>query len=1025
MRGSEATSDSGRTPWGGELPLVGRRADLAALRLALDDAIDGRGRTVVLTGEAGVGKTRLLSALVDQARGRDVTVAVGRASSVESGLPYGVIGDALLPALRGIDSGTLSVLTRGVGADLRTILPGLADTRSANEPASSGDPDRKARLLWNFAQFLCRLAARSPMLLVVENGQWFDPSSTELLHFLARQISEARILVVVSYTADDGTDGGALRAAERSLAARGDASVKRLLPLTLGDTSELLRRTLGGDPAALERAASALHRRTLGNPFFIEETLKAMLAADSVRRVDDRWVGWDIDDGSLPTTVREALHERYLALPEPAQRVAAVAAVIGTRAPLFLLEGVAGLEAAQFLDAVDVLCARRVFVESANGHGPQYDFAHPLVQATVLGALSAARARALHGAVANAMERLYGDGALSHASSIATHLVRAQALGGDARSVRYLIAAGRSALERQASREAAEWLGQALAIIDGGDGAPELPASDLRALLEDLALAKQRIGGTGSARLWERAYTIAADHGDDVARSRILRRMGLAAAWAGHPTAAMRRFEESEEAARQAGRGDLAVRVRVAKGMIFQSLGQVDEGKRVLEEALPEARALGQPALIARVHRGLSQLYAWTGPSDVARAHAREALAAAEASGDRGVAWSANWAMAVIEGLTGNSAGVESFRREAQRLADELHSPMLQALTAEIAIEYASAVGNWTEGLALAERTIPVARAIARRTLLPRLLVWTGLIILARDDEARAKQLFDEAWELSGAGTSSVTDGAGPEHAIVLSDVHNVILAHTGMAAYHVALGEYQLGLELGLRGLALADRFGFAVWAIHRLLPLVAEASIWIQDWDRVEGVVRRLRHDSLALGHPLAMAWAAAAEALVFRLRDQSPTAAASMVRAAEELDAVPFVFHAARLRRNAAQLLEADGNADEALRILRLAHDVFDRVGAERELRGTRSQMRSLGVRLPPRHAQAGAGALTGRELEIARLVARRLTNKEIARELDISARTVSTHLSNMFEKLHVDSRAALADVLRDHPELAPPD
>jgi DNA-binding NarL/FixJ family response regulator len=179
-------------------------------------------------------------------------------------------------------------------------------------------------------------------------------------------------------------------------------------------------------------------------------------------------------------------------------------------------------------------------------------------------------------------------------------------------------------------------------------------------------------------------------------------------------------------------------------------------------------------------------------------------------------------------------------------------------------------------------------------------------------------------------------------------------------------------------------------------------------------------LRTQSAALDHRLGLAWAKSSEALVARLRDHHPDAARQMLEAADDLDAVPFVFHAARLRRNAAQLLEADGDPTAAIRELRRAHDVFVRIGAERELRETRSQLRSLGVRLPPRTTTAGVGSLTGRELEIARAVANRLSNKQIGAALDISARTVSTHLSNIFQKLGLDSRGALADRVRDDPQ-----
>ena len=139
-----------------------------------------------------------------------------------------------------------------------------------------------------------------------------------------------------------------------------------------------------------------------------------------------------------------------------------------------------------------------------------------------------------------------------------------------------------------------------------------------------------------------------------------------------------------------------------------------------------------------------------------------------------------------------------------------------------------------------------------------------------------------------------------------------------------------------------------------------------------------------------------------LVGRWRDNKSDVVNRLIGAAEALDQVPFVFHAGRLRRHIARLLTIDGDRDGAARELRRAHDVFLRLGAALELRLTREAMRQLGVR-PPQKSVVQGGTLTQREREVAELVAQHKTNKEIPRALEISARTVSTHLSNVFLKL----------------------
>src|SRR6185369_17044374 len=127
--------------------------------------------------------------------------------------------------------------------------------------------------------------------------------------------------------------------------------------------------------------------------------------------------------------------------------------------------------------------------------------------------------------------------------------------------------------------------------------------------------------------------------------------------------------------------------------------------------------------------------------------------------------------------------------------------------------------------------------------------------------------------------------------------------------------------------------------------------------------------------------------------------------------------LVPHAARLRRQLARVLAETGDREEAMRELRRAHEVFAHLGAQRELDATREQIRELGARPPVRAAAAGVAGLTGRELEIVKLVAARRSNKEIGQALGISARTASTHLSNIFAKLGVESRGELADRARE--------
>jgi DNA-binding CsgD family transcriptional regulator len=995
----------------GSLPLVGRESELRTLVRTLENGERGVASTTFLAGDGGIGKTRLADTVVNTALRRGWATAVGRAYPVETGVPYALFSDALLPTLKAMDEATLSVLSRGGEWELARFFPAL-DVRGVARAQVRGDASElKARLLWSFSQFLGRLSARRPLLIVLENLQWADASSLELLHFVARQLKGQHIAILCTYNDAQRESNAALINTERSLIGLSAATVLRLGPLSRSDSDALLADVFGVDAATIREFSAALYERTRGNPFFTDEMLKALVASGRLRRTDGRWTGWEKTDLDLPHTVRDAVVARLERLSPSARAVADLAAVFGSRVSYAVLGALAELSESDLLAAIDELRRDRVLVDVESTDDVDYDFTHPTLQATLYAELGKARTRQLHGRIAATLERLYGATASAHADELALHFARASSPESAPKAARYLAGAGRSALARYATREAAQYLAAALDLIDreAETLGHARSGDEAAALVEDLARAKQRNGEYETARaLWQRALDHARRKDDTSRVGSIERRLGLTSFWAGRSSDAFVHYAAALDAAARAGDERLAARVRIAQAAVYQELGRAEDALRELGEALAIAQRIDDSGMLGRIHRALMQTHMFTGRAAEARAHGERAIAHATSSGERAVEWSAHWGIAMLSGLTGNASELAAHVREAERIANEVGSPVLAAWTNEVAIEYASGIGDWETGLALAERTIPIARAVGPRTLLPRLMVWTGLMHLGRGDYRTAEQLFKEGWELSGAADSAQRN----------VDVHTVVPAHTGMAAYALATGDRQRAIALGEAGVALADRSGYVAWAVHRLIPIIIEAALYVQDFERAQRYGERLRRDSVQMGHALGLAWATASDALVARLRDNDAPRAVELLRAAaDELEAVPFVFDAARIRRNLAQLLTAIGDREAAMRELRRAHDVFARIGAETELSGVRDELRDLGARPPARAILEGAGALTGREREIAQLVAARKSNKEIGSALGISSRTVSTHLSNVFAKLGVTSRGELTDRVRD--------
>jgi DNA-binding CsgD family transcriptional regulator len=994
---------------------VGRSAELALLSKTIDNAAKGGARAVFIVGEGGIGKTRLAAAAAELAAKRGWKVVLGRAYPVETGVPYALFSDALVPLVNALDPAALSVLTRGTAADFSYLFPSLTGSTARDRTSSGADASEiKARLLWSFTQFLARLSAKQPLFVMLENLQWADASSLELFHFVARQIEGKKILLLGTYNEAERDSNAVLRSTEQSLRRLDALTVLKLGPLTQPDVQDIVHQMFGVDGNTTRHFSAMLHDWTRGNPFFIEETLKSLSESGALAWKDGRWTGWEMENFRLPSTIRDAIQARLDLLSVNARTLANLAAVIGIRAPHDTLAKVSGLSESDMIAGLDELLAQRILEETGTVEAIRYDFTHPLLQQVLYSDLGQAKARLLHATVAEALETLYGDSAPAHADELALHFARARSRSLANKAVKYLDAAGHAALEKYANREAANYL---TAALDHLDNEPALADSPRYEILTTLARTRQRLGEYDAALgLWKRARKEVIERGARRELADIEHRMGLACYWSGKYADALSHYEAGLAEAKDAAPAT-TVRLRLAKGIAFQDLGRLMEAQAEVERALASAAAIGveNDALLSRAHRALLLLYTWTGPLELALEHGTQAIVRAEAAGQSMLEWTAHWGMALLAGILGDAKEFMKHIAASDKLSDQMHSPLLPLWSAELFVEYSSATGDWDAALEVGERTIALATTFNQRMLLPRLYVWTGLIYLWRGSDEKAKKYFDLAWELAGGEEAGSLDGAGDRPL----DVPSIVPAHLGLASYYLAKGDPAEAVRIGEAGLAIADRTGYVVWSLQWLLPVVGEAALTARDFDRAASHSARMRRDAGRLHHRLGLAYADGCDGLLAWFRDGDPRRAIDLLRSsADQLEAIPFPPQAARVRRRLAGALMEVGDREEGKRELRKAHAVLARLGATEELSGTREEMRERGVRPPPKTSTSGAAGLTGREIEIARMVAARKSNKQIGEALHISSRTASTHLSNIFLKLGVGSRGELADFARQN-------
>ena len=941
------------------LPFVGRAAEMDALRTLLETTQSGRGGTALICGDRGVGKSRLAEAVAQQARERGWLVALGRAYPAERLVSFAPLSDALVPILRGIDATTLQAL---IGDEnlIYNLFPALGPSSPSLGLRYADPTELQARLFDRLTALLIRLAEHQPILIILEDLQWSDESSIEFLHFVARQTADEPIFFICQYSEHYLAHDHPLRTVEQSLLRINVATRFQLDPLTMRQTEDLVREAFEAKDPAVSQFASKLFHWTGGNPLFLEGTLRALVETRHLFQEDGAWRGWQVEEFDVPRSVRDHLLALAGELSPTARQVADLASVIGVRSSHDVLESVCQLNEDQLGEALDELQRAQILAEVDLDRAIGYDFCHPLIRETLQFHLSATRRRALHGHVAHALERFYADRATAHAAELAHHFARAHRRRAGAKAVLYLALAGKDALSRQANPEAVKHLRAALDQIDGtgwkagSEGFDQLIDFDTDDIVKALARAETRLGNyEASIDLWRRALAGAHTRDDSRQLAGIHREIGLALFWDARLEEAQDEFQEGLRVARAIGEDLMVASIDLSSSLCYQHVGRQQEARQAAEESLSLGEKHGNVPLLARAHISMARLHLWLGEPDAAKIHSEKALELATECGDPGVVYWSHWATGVMEGMRGNTREIALRIEAMNQIVDDVRSPTLKLWTAELSIEHAYCYGDWDAGMELGESAVDLARSLNQKTLLPRLLVWLSLIYIGRGDFDRVKELTDEAWEVSGADLAADHSG--------FIDVHTVVPAHIGRAAYHLGVEEWQEAIRVGEAGLAIAERTGYAMWSIHRLLPLVGEAYLQSRNLEQAKRISERLRSLSAPLGHPLGLAWADALDSIIAWLEGDSERGADLLRKAADLLDAFPMRLDATRLRRQLAGRLAEIGDRDGALPELRSVHATFAWLGCAGELQKTRVQFGELNAEPPPLvHTDSRGGA-----------------------------------------------------------------
>lgn len=948
--------------------LTGRDAELELVEGLLGRSDSGEACVLLVQGEPGIGKSRLLRALVESATARGFRLVEARADEWAQDVPFASLAEALEPVVAG-EPALVDALDIRERRGLSSVLPGLLADDLA--PLQAGERHLAHRAL---AAVLDELAEDSGSLLVVDDVQWADPATVEVLAGMFRRLPEARVLVAVASRAGQVPPrlAGAVDALER----QGRAARVDLGPLSREDAARLLD---GPDVAdRLDR----IYALSGGNPFYLEQLDRTAAGAPASAR----------DSLPVPAVVRDSLAAELAELGPAERLVLECASVVGDPFDIEIVEEVAGQGV---LDALDGLLARSLVRPTAT---PQrFQFRHPLVRAAVYEHAGGGWRIGAHGRAAAALAARGAPAVVS-----APHLEHV-ARTGDLEAIATFTAAAAESMSRS-PLSAAHWYDAALRILPTGPGH--------EAASRDLHLGRALALGNSSRfheTLDELERVLAGLPADDVTtRVALSYECSRIEVLIGHPAAAWRRCRAVLAVLAELGDepDPFTVKIWQSAGLAAMASGDIAGSRTCGQQALALLEGLDEPVLEVDAHAQLALGYGIEG-LDVERG--REHLAAATRALDRATDQSLAGDIDAVIVLWFGAFVLQCWEESLAhvdlglRIAQEQGVPRAVVPLLSGRAESLSWLGRLSEALEASTEALDAVRSNDH----PQAIYWTlrsharVLRWLGRTDEA--VQAVEEALAVSAGEPKGFLGDSEPEWTAGL------VLLEAGQAQRARGL------LETAYGGPDLPQVMPAARTTA---LEAMVEADLALGDLEPARRHAEQAA--SLVDGSLLREVSAARCRAAVALATGDPGSAIGAVDAALRRLEGSPVVLEQASLLLVSGRLRAATGDRDRAIEDLERAEAVFTAAGADTRRAACAQELRRLGRRRAPAPrrpgaGQVGPGALTAREREVAELVATGETNRGIGQRLFLSEKTVEAHLRNVFVKLGISSRAAVGRAL----------
>lgn len=948
--------------------IVGRAAELAEVRRALDELAGGAAGWLAIDGEPGIGKTRLLAELRQLADERGHVVLDGAAAEFERDAPFSPFADALDAYVAAQDLTDHQGWNDELAHELAGILPGLVGTGDGASLAE--DRYRAHRAIRRLLEIL---AAEQPLVLVLDDLHWSDRASLELIAALMRRNPAAPVLFALSCRT--------AQMPERLRAALADPAVHRisLAPLSREDAAAML-------PGLAPGALTELYAHAGGNPFYLEQLARGGGPPSPTRAGAARALRLE----GVPVAVAASLADELAALDPVPRRLLDGAAIAGEPFEPDLATAIAELEPGEGLTALDALLAADLVRPTEQPR--RFAFRHPLVRRAVYEAILGGSKVAGHTRAAAALAQRGGTAA-ERARHVAVSAVR-----GDEDAIALLVDAA-AATRARAPAAAARWLDVALTLTPADDRERQI------AVRLALADAQRALGRLDACRttLLETVALLPADDAEQ--RADVIARCAAVEHWMGRHAEAHERLTAASEALAEDRSSPAAVGLQVELAVDGMYELDFDQTRVIGRRALEAAQALGDRPLIAVAAAALCLGEAASGDMSSAREHHAIATGEVDALSDAALAprmealYYLGWAENYLERYDAAVAHVDRGIAISRATGDgRLLVPMMLVKGFPFEMQ-----GRMREALEVCEAAVEASRLADN----PHYLFWS---------------LFELGWAHYFSGNLDAAIAAGEEslRAGGRRLAGATMPSAGGGPGWQLASAWFQAGVVE--RAWAMTTSLGTDALehkiAVERNFDweIMAMGALALGRPDQAEDYTRRAEENAEALRTHLSATLAGRTRAAVLLAGGRADAAVAACEAAIEHAAAIGAGLQVAFTRSLLGHALATSGDRDAAVRAWRAAEHELDAAGSLRERDAVRRELRRLGARVEPRGPaspeEAGLGALSKREREIAELVCDRQTNKEIAAHLVLSEKTIESHLRNIFIKLGASSRVEVA-------------